>query len=67
VIAAAAGVDPATITHEDAGLPFPERVESSSLAELVDLPPQMSFGEGVERSVADFRTLLAAGAIDAPG
>jgi len=49
------------ITHEDTPLSFPEEVDASSLANVVDSLPDTSVIDGVGDTIARFRVLLATG------
>jgi UDP-glucuronate 4-epimerase len=52
-----------SITYEDTTLPFPEEVDASSLAAVVDAGSDTSVIDGVADSIARFRQLLAAGQV----
>jgi UDP-glucuronate 4-epimerase len=50
-----------SITYEDHRLPFPEEVDASSLAGLVDSSHDTSLADGVGETIARFKQLLADG------
>ena len=62
-IVAAIGSD--AIAYDDVRLPFPEEVDSASLAELLPGLTETPLDEGVRATVEQFRALLAAGKIAA--
>jgi hypothetical protein len=50
-----------SITYDDSQLPFPDEVDASSLAELVDFSSDTPLADGVAATIARFRQLLADG------
>jgi UDP-glucuronate 4-epimerase len=60
-VIAAIGTD--TISYEDAALPFPEEVDSSSFGALLPEFADTPFGEGVRATVDRFRVLLSEGKV----
>jgi nucleoside-diphosphate-sugar epimerase len=65
-IEAAAPEAAGSITYEDHPLPFPDEVDASSLAELVDDSRDTSLAAGVAETIARFRQLLAEGRLAPP-
>jgi nucleoside-diphosphate-sugar epimerase len=62
-IAVAAPVSRGMIEYADVELPFPGRVDASSLSEVVGAVPETPFREAVSDAVSRFRRLIAEGLI----